>query len=123
MDARQIEFFEKESGEVRTNHEYFVLNGEVWRDNYNSYESQPAVIGFENFVVRVPEIGWRIATHTAELAAGEAEIARLRTALQDIAENTDPDNGESYRADDREGCLDAMFATASAALTKQPPTE
>lgn len=39
VSADRIEFFDKETGEVRSNHEYFVLNGEVYRDNYNTYES------------------------------------------------------------------------------------
>ena len=47
--------------------------------------------------------------------AAADEIERLRSALKDIAEMTDADNPESYRCDDREGCLDTVFATASAA--------
>lgn len=109
-----IEFFDRETGEVRTNHEYFVLNGEVCRDNYNTYESQCAVIGFEDCIVRVPEIGWRVPA----ISAHEAEVGRLREALNEIADMTDPDGDENYRSDDREGCLDAVFAAARAALTQ-----
>lgn len=45
------------------------------------------------------------------------EIERLREALQSVADMTDADNPESYRCDDREGCLDTVFATATAAMT------
>lgn len=45
------------------------------------------------------------------------EIERLREALQSVADMTDADNPESYRCDDREGCLDTVFATATGALT------
>ncbi len=44
------------------------------------------------------------------------EVERLRTALQSIKDMTDVDNPDSYRCDDREGCLDTVFATASEAL-------
>lgn len=37
-------------------------------------------------------------------------------ALKRIKDMTDADNPESYRSDDREGCLDAVFAVASEAL-------
>ncbi len=47
----------------------------------------------------------------------QEEIKRLHTALQDIAEMTDADNPESYRCDDREGCFDTVFATATTAMT------
>ena len=42
----------------------------------------------------------------------EAEVERLRAALADIAAMTDADDPESYRCDDREGCLDAVYAKA-----------
>ena len=35
-----------------------------------------------------------------------AEVSRLRDVLSDIAEDTDADNPNSYRSNDREGCLD-----------------
>jgi hypothetical protein len=44
-------------------------------------------------------------------------VARLREALADIAEDTDADNPLSYRRNDREGCLDWVYAKATAALT------
>ena len=53
---------------------------------------------------------------TAELGALEAECERLRAALADIVEDTDADNPNSYRSDDREGCLDWVYAKAAAAL-------
>ena len=41
----------------------------------------------------------------------------LVAALQSIADDTNPDSPEeNYRADDREGCLDTVFATATRAL-------
>jgi hypothetical protein len=44
------------------------------------------------------------------------ELDRLRDALERIKAMTDADNPNSYRADDREGCLDTVFAVASQAL-------
>ena len=41
-----------------------------------------------------------------ELFDARAEVARLREELADIAAMTDADDPESYRCDDREGCLD-----------------
>ena len=59
-----------------------------------------------------------------------AEIRRLRSlnaelvaTLTDIRSATNADDPESYRADDREGCLDTVFAIADRALsraTKEP---
>lgn len=49
-------------------------------------------------------------------AAIIAERNDLRAALQSIKDMTDVDNPDSYRADDREGCLDTVFAAASEAL-------
>jgi hypothetical protein len=45
------------------------------------------------------------------------EVEQLRDALQRIKDMTDVDNPDSYRCDDREGCLDTVFAVASEALT------
>ncbi|HQR98111.1 MULTISPECIES: hypothetical protein [unclassified Polaromonas] len=64
-----------------------------------------------------------LAEHDATTQSQRAEIERLRAALEDVAECTDPDKDDNYRSDDREGCLDAVFATASAALTPQPTKE
>jgi hypothetical protein len=48
--------------------------------------------------------------------AAEAEAERLREALADIAQATNADDPESYRSDDREGCLDWVYAKATAFL-------
>lgn len=42
----------------------------------------------------------------------------LVAALEEIKEMTDADNNECYRCDDREGCLDAVFAKAQSILAK-----
>ena len=49
----------------------------------------------------------------ARLEVAEAECARLRAALTEIAEATDADDPESYRCDDREGCLDWVHDKAT----------
>jgi hypothetical protein len=50
-------------------------------------------------------------------SASEAEVGSLRHTLFVIAGHTDPDaTEENYRADDREGCLDTVFALSCAAL-------
>lgn len=48
------------------------------------------------------------------------DTEKLRKALEQIRDMTDADNPDSYRSDDREGCLDAVFSTAQRALTDQP---
>jgi chromosome segregation ATPase len=50
------------------------------------------------------------------LKAAEAEVARLQAVLADIAAMTDADDPQSYRSDDREGCLDAVYAKAKRSL-------
>lgn len=58
-----IEFYEKQTGTALPNEDdlYFIRgDGSVWRDNCESYESQSAVIGFENCVAPCPQIGWRL---------------------------------------------------------------
>lgn len=47
----------------------------------------------------------------------------LVEALRSIAEHTDPDGGDNYRSDDREGCLDTVHALARAALSRATPRE
>jgi small-conductance mechanosensitive channel len=44
--------------------------------------------------------------------------ADLLEALKTIEEHTNPDSADNYRADDREGCLDAVYETAQAAIEK-----
>ena len=57
----RIEFFNRETGLVDERHDYFVLCGnEVWRDNYETCESQCAVVGFDDFIMKCPEIDWRV---------------------------------------------------------------
>ena len=48
------------------------------------------------------------------------QLVALKTALASIKSMTDVDNPESYRCDDREGCLDTVFATATRALEYAP---
>ena len=55
-------------------------------------------------------------THYAALARAYVGVVG---ALQNIKDATNADDPESYRADDREGCLDTVFAIASRALTKE----
>ncbi len=64
----QIEFFYKASGEVipkahwTNNSPYLYIDndGEVFMDNGDSYESQSASIGFNDFVEYRHDIGWRV---------------------------------------------------------------
>lgn len=52
------------------------------------------------------------------VALPRSDLEQAVQALEGIASATDPDSAEeNYRADDREGCLDYVFATARAALT------
>ena len=39
---------------------YFVMDGYVFRDNNYTYESQEAVVGFEDCIVKCPHLDWRI---------------------------------------------------------------
>ena len=56
----------------------------------------------------------------ANLAIREAadRLEELRNVLKAIAQHTDPDSNDSYRADDREGCLDTVHHLASTAISK-----
>lgn len=57
--------------------------------------------------------------HGLRLANDRADREReLLLALQAVKDMTDADNPESYRCDDREGCLDTVFAKASRAIEK-----
>lgn len=47
-------------------------------------------------------------------------VNALREALARVRDATDADNPESYRSDDREGCLDTVFSIADAALSAFP---
>lgn len=57
----KIEFYYKETGIIIVDcWEYFVMNDEVYRDNYRTYESQAAVVSFDDFIERCYGIGWRV---------------------------------------------------------------
>lgn len=47
-----------------------------------------------------------------------AAAPKMLEALRNIMQMTDADDPDSYRADDREGCLEACFATARDAIAK-----
>ncbi len=47
-----------------------------------------------------------------------ASAPELLEALESIAQMTDADDPESYRADDREGCLETVFSVARKAIAK-----
>lgn len=58
----KIVFYKKSDGcdMKETDNHYFVMNNEVYRDNYESFESQEASIGFDDCIARCPDISWRI---------------------------------------------------------------
>ena len=58
------------------------------------------------------ELAFAKRTLRVRVRSLEAEVAQLREELRDIAEDTDADNPNSYRSDDREGCLDWVHAKA-----------
>lgn len=47
-------------------------------------------------------------------------VEAMRQALKDIAEHTNPDDDDNYRADDREGCFDTVYAIAALAAAPAP---
>ena len=51
-------------------------------------------------------------------AALIAAAPEMYAALENIVVMTDADDDDSYRSDDREGCLDTVYAVAKAALRK-----
>jgi hypothetical protein len=57
----QIEFYKKDNGEILENTDdmFFVMNNEVYCDNQQCCESQEATIGFDDFVKKRDDIGWR----------------------------------------------------------------
>lgn len=61
----EIRFFVKATNEAAPRgFDYFIRDdGTVWRDNYQTCESQCAVVGFEDFIMPCPEIGWKVAAH------------------------------------------------------------
>lgn len=57
----KIEFYVKATGEVVPGDNwFFVMNNEVYSDNGQTCESQCAVVGFDTFIRRRPDIGWRV---------------------------------------------------------------
>ena len=63
---------------------------------------------------KLKHLGWLI--HAAIVQSAADEIARLRDVLKRIGDMTDADNPESYRCDDREGCLDTVHGVARSSL-------
>ncbi len=59
-----------------------------------------------------------VADQASTILSQADEIARLTKALEEIAEATsaEPDAGENYRWDDREGALDYAYSRATQAL-------
>jgi hypothetical protein len=58
----KIEFYRIATGEVLSNTDwnYFVMSDVVCRDSYETCESQCSVVGFDDFYVETPDIGWRV---------------------------------------------------------------
>jgi len=59
----KIVFFYKENpNEIidGTSGGLFVMDDEVYQDNYKTFESQSSVITFYDFITDRPDIGWRI---------------------------------------------------------------
>jgi len=59
-----IEFFYKDTGKVIDNADYyyFVMNDNVYRDNDKTFESQCEVVGFDDFIELMTNIGWRVTS-------------------------------------------------------------
>lgn len=55
---------------------------------------------------------------TIEVQQLQAKNAELQDALERIRDMTNADDKESYRSDDREGCLDTVFSVASNTIAK-----
>lgn len=58
-----------------------------------------------------------LAEASSALSSLQEQKRKLEEGVASIVEMTDPDNPESYRADDREGCLDTVQAVARALLS------
>ena len=60
----EIEFYFIETGKVLprelTEGNYFVMNDKVFRDNGRTDESQCAVVGFDDYIEKVPSVSWRV---------------------------------------------------------------
>lgn len=57
-----IRFFYKTSGDTApTGLDFFIReDGSVWRDNFRTCESQCSVVGFDDFIMECPDIGWEV---------------------------------------------------------------
>ena len=59
----KIEFYDDNATKdvIEEPHDYFILNGnEVWADNNQTEESQCALVGFEDFIRKCNDVGWRV---------------------------------------------------------------
>jgi hypothetical protein len=54
----------------------------------------------------------------AAIREAAERMEELQNVLKEIAQHTDPEDSDSYRADDREGCLDTIHHLASTAMSK-----
>lgn len=92
---------------------------EVRRRWSNGCEVCPEIWAGDEWVATVvgaPHLGFERTLPTAGLLAAAPD---LLDALERIAAHADPDSPEeNYRADDREGCLDTVFAIARRAIAK-----
>lgn len=55
---------------------------------------------------------------TAIMKEAASVLVEILNVLERISAHTNPDDPESYRCDDREGCLDTVHAISKAALAK-----
>lgn len=62
MSKLIVVFYDKSTGAPLSDTDdwYFVMNSNVYRNNGETRESQSAVVGFEDFTVECPDIGWRV---------------------------------------------------------------
>ena len=60
--SNEIEFYLKDTGEIieHSDDYLFVMNNKVYRDNNLTFESQCAVIGFDDCIAPFFHIGWRV---------------------------------------------------------------
>ena len=75
-----------------------------------------AMAGFD--LEKFTRVDGDIYGHERQMAALVAQRDELLAALETIAGITDAEDPESYRSDDREGCLDSVHDTSRAAIAK-----
>lgn len=58
----KIEFFSKTTGQVLDGNKYgfFVMNDVVYRYHSGTYQSQPQLIQFDDFIELWDDIDWRV---------------------------------------------------------------